>query len=135
MSLANVVVSLLLAVAVLLCFVCAVGALVMRDPLQKLHFLSPPASLAAFLFVAAVLVYDHHDWQAAMKTLLVAVLLTLINAVVTHATARAALHHMAAKRLKQVPDRIPLVDADGEPIGDAGLGPPGGRPEDVSPWT
>lgn len=134
MTLANVVVAVLLALAVGLCVLCAFGALVMRDPLQRLHFLAPPASLSAFLVVAAVLIYDHHDWQAAMKTLLVAVMLTLINAVVTHATARAALHHLAARRQAQVPAQVPVVDLEGEPIGEAQVGR-GERPaEDVSPW-
>jgi multisubunit Na+/H+ antiporter MnhG subunit len=75
--------------ALLLTLVCAVGVLAMQGPMQKLHYLAPPATLSAFAIAAAAF-YDGKGLQPGGKALVVAIVLTLMNAVVTHATARAA---------------------------------------------
>ena len=84
----SVVVALLVALAVAIDLVCAVGALAMRDPLQRLHYLAPAASLAPLLLAAALLLGEP-DKQAGLKMLLLAVVLNVVNGVVTHQTARA----------------------------------------------
>jgi monovalent cation/proton antiporter MnhG/PhaG subunit len=84
----TVVVAVLLGLAVLVTVFSAVGVLVMRDPYQRLHFISPPASVSAVLVVVALLVYEPQK-QAALKAFVVAFVLYFMNAVVTHATARA----------------------------------------------
>ncbi len=94
---ASVFTSILVGVAVLLVVLCALGVAVMRDPLQRLHYLSPPATLSATLVVIAVWV-DDHDWQARFKVIVVAVLLACLNGVVTHATARACRVRAAAEK-------------------------------------
>lgn len=81
-------VALLLGVPAILTLISAVGVLAMRDPYQRLHFVAPPA-LSAFL-VAAALAVDGAGPAAWIKAAIVAVLLNLINGIVTHATARAA---------------------------------------------
>jgi multicomponent Na+:H+ antiporter subunit G len=73
--------------AVLLALACGVGALVMRDPWQRLHFAAPPATLGAALLTVAVALESGP--LAAVKPALVLVLLTAQNGVVTHALARA----------------------------------------------
>jgi multicomponent Na+:H+ antiporter subunit G len=75
--------------AALLVVVCAVGVLVMPDPLQKLHYLSPAATVSATLIAIAAYV-DGPLLQMGNKALVVAVVLTVMNGVAGHATARAA---------------------------------------------
>jgi monovalent cation/proton antiporter MnhG/PhaG subunit len=91
---ARIAIDVLLAVAVLVTVFSAVGVAVMRDPYQKLHFIAPPASVA-ILFVVAALFIGEKQKQAAGKAVLIAFLLYLINAVITHATARA--HYVRQK--------------------------------------
>lgn len=79
----------LLAMGDLVAIVSAVGVLAMRDPLQRLNFLSPPATLSAALVTISVGI-GGRSTQATLKTAAVAVLLLTVNGVVTHATARAA---------------------------------------------
>lgn len=88
MSLHSVIVAVLLGLMVMLTLISAVGVMVMRDPLQRLHYVAPPATLGALLLTVAVFL-DEPQKQAGLKTLLVTVVLSLMNAVVTHATARA----------------------------------------------
>ena len=76
------------ALAVLLTAACAVGVAAMRDPLQRLHYIAPPSTLGAILLAAAIGL--EAGWAALVKPVLVVALLTALNGVVTHATARAA---------------------------------------------
>jgi multicomponent Na+:H+ antiporter subunit G len=85
---ATVAVAVLLGVAALVAVLSAVGVAVMRDPYQRLHFIAPPASISALLVVVALFVYEPQK-QAALKAFVVAFVLYFMNAVVTHATARA----------------------------------------------
>jgi monovalent cation/proton antiporter MnhG/PhaG subunit len=78
----------LLAVAVLLVFVCAIGVLVMRDPYQRLHYIAPPTTVSVLLITLAVWI-DEPQRQAGLKMIVITILLGLMNGVVTHATARA----------------------------------------------
>ena len=91
---AQIAIDVLLGVAVLVTVFSAVGVAVMRDPYQKLHFIAPPASIAAICVVAALFIGEKQK-QAAGKAVLVAFLLYFMNAVITHATARA--HYVREK--------------------------------------
>ncbi|HKW75966.1 MAG TPA: monovalent cation/H(+) antiporter subunit G [Terriglobales bacterium] len=71
--------------AVLSCF----AVLIMKDLYERLHYLSPPATVSIICFTAAVIA-DKHLSQAGIKALLIMVVLLLTNAILTHATARAA---------------------------------------------
>lgn len=71
--------------SVLSCF----AVLLMKDLYERLHYLSPPATVSIICFTAAVIV-DKHLSQGGIKALLTMVVLLLMNAVLTHATARAA---------------------------------------------
>ena len=88
-------VDVLLAVAVGLTFLCAVGVAKMRDPIQRLHFIAPAAALVPWLVALAVWL-DGGDAPAILKSLFVALVLAVQNAVVSHATARAV--HVRAHR-------------------------------------
>lgn len=67
----------------------AIGLWSMRTPFQRLNFVAPPACISGFLVLAAVAL-DEKENQGWMKCAVVALLLFLMNGVVTHATARAA---------------------------------------------
>jgi multicomponent Na+:H+ antiporter subunit G len=84
----KIAVDILLAAAVFVAWLSAIGLWAMRDPYQRLHFISPPASLSALCVTVAVLLGEKQK-QAGGKAALVAFLLYFMNAVVTHATARA----------------------------------------------
>ena len=99
----------LLAVGVVLCLLCAVGVLVMRDAYQRLHFTTPVAAVVTVLLSAAVWLEDS-DWQARIKSVIVAGMLLGMNSVVCHVTARGL----------RVRERGGLaVDRD-EPVAEAG---------------
>jgi multicomponent Na+:H+ antiporter subunit G len=65
------------------------GVLAMRNAFDRLHYLSPAATLGPMLLGAAVMV-RHSSAQACIKTALLVGLLLLINPVLTQVTARAA---------------------------------------------
>ncbi len=88
MSAGAVLVLVCLVGAAAVAFVSSLGVLVMRDPFQRLHFIAPPATLSAVLVIVAVGL-GARSTQATLKTAAVALLLLVINGVVTHATARA----------------------------------------------
>jgi monovalent cation/proton antiporter MnhG/PhaG subunit len=68
---------------------CCLGMLVMKDFYEKLHYMAPVATISAFAITGAVLLQE--GWgQAGVKAILVCGVLFIMNAVLTHATARAA---------------------------------------------
>jgi multicomponent Na+:H+ antiporter subunit G len=74
-----------LAVTVFSC----VALLLVKGFFNRLHYLAPVTSVSITLLLAAVVI--ERGWgQAAIKVSLVWFVLLLINAVLTHATARAA---------------------------------------------
>ncbi len=79
----------LVTLADLFAVVSAIGVLAMRDPLQRLHFIAPPATISTALVTIAVAI-GGRSAQATLKTAAVGVLLLAVNGVVNHATARAA---------------------------------------------
>ncbi len=57
--------------------------------LDRLHYMAPVADVSAVLILVAVIMQE--GWhQAAFKTALICVVLVIMNAVLAHATARAA---------------------------------------------
>ncbi len=75
-----------------LTFLSALGMWAMRTPLQRLHFLSPPATAGAGL-VSLALWLGERDVQAGIKGALTALALLGANSIVAHATARAIEAH------------------------------------------
>lgn len=77
-----------LALAVLCCWIGALGAWRMHTPTQALHYIALPTGLGAiFLTVPVVL---QTGWgSTAAKTIAICVILIVTNAVGTHAAARA----------------------------------------------
>ena len=86
----DVIVWILVVVAFLTCALSVLGVvLTHRNAYDGMHFTGPAASLAPIVLAIAVIVDFGPFSQAGIKSVLVAVLLTLLNAVVVHATARA----------------------------------------------
>ncbi len=83
-----IVVDVLVGVAVTLNLLSAIGAMVMRDAYQRLHYLAPPSSLAPLLLTIALFVGEP-DKLVGFKMLVLLLVVNAINGVVTHATARA----------------------------------------------
>jgi monovalent cation/proton antiporter MnhG/PhaG subunit len=71
------------------CFLSALGILVMRNVYDKLHYLSPMSTLGTAALAAAVVV-DEGFTSGAVKSILIAILLFVSSPVLTQATARAA---------------------------------------------
>lgn len=88
MSARNITEAVLLALVVLSCWIGVTGMLRMREPMQAMHYLGLPACVGSPLLAVAVFVATGNS-SAAWKTLLIAALMLLANAVVTHAIARA----------------------------------------------
>jgi monovalent cation/proton antiporter MnhG/PhaG subunit len=102
----KIAVDLLLALGVFVALLSSVGLVAMRDPYQRLHFITPPASLSALAVLLAIFLGEKQK-QASAKAALVAFLLYFMNAVVTHATARA--HFVREKGQWPPPEPIEVV--------------------------
>jgi monovalent cation/proton antiporter MnhG/PhaG subunit len=108
----EVVVGCLLGLAVGLCFVCAVGVLSVRDAYQRLQLCSPITAVATSLIAAAVWI-DDPDWQSRIKAALVMVVLFFMNAILSHATARAIRIRDIGHLSPAADEKIPLVKGHG----------------------
>jgi multisubunit Na+/H+ antiporter MnhG subunit len=84
----EVVVDVLLTLGVLFIALSALGVLVMRHAVDRLHFTAPAATLAPACFAIAVLVEEPLS-SAGVKAVLVALLIGLTTPVLGHATVRA----------------------------------------------
>lgn len=84
-----IAVDLLLALAVIPALAGALGIWVMRDPWQRLHYITLPCSVSCGFITLAVLLGEKQK-QAGAKVALASIVLFAMNAVVTQATARAA---------------------------------------------
>jgi multicomponent Na+:H+ antiporter subunit G len=85
----QIIIDVLLAIGVLNALIGAIGVLVVHDLYERLHYLSPPSTISISCFAAAVIV-DKHFSIAGIKALIIAIVIILMNSVLTHATARAA---------------------------------------------
>ncbi len=89
MSKTQIVIDVLLGIGVASAVISSFAMLLMKDIYERLHYLAPPATISIISFAAAAIV-DKHLSQAGIKALLIMVVLLVMNAVLTHATARAA---------------------------------------------
>lgn len=89
MSPREIIVYLLLGLAVVIVLASSAGILVMRDPYQKLHYVSPVAVVAPVVVGLAVLVQSGFTEDSAQTWLALGFVLAG-GPVLTHATIRAA---------------------------------------------
>jgi monovalent cation/proton antiporter MnhG/PhaG subunit len=103
----------LLGVAVVLCILSPLALVVMRDSYQRLQFSVPVTSLAAWLVVVAVWV-ENAPWQARIKAILVALILMIMNSILTHATARAIRIRKVVGHWEPTQDeKVPVIESKG----------------------
>jgi multicomponent Na+:H+ antiporter subunit G len=89
-SVADVIVVVLVSVAVLVCVLSCIGVFFARDAYDSLHFTGPASVLSPGLIAIAVVIEEGIGSQAGIKSIVVALLLLILNPVLSHATARAA---------------------------------------------
>lgn len=99
----TVLIDAFLAAAVLITIASVLGMMRLRDPYQRMHYISPPASLSSFLIAVAIFIQRGLKPES-FKALFVVFVLVGMNTIVTHAAARAF-------RIAEAPDWDP---ADGE---------------------
>lgn len=85
----NVVVDVLLACAVVVVLTSAAGIVAMKDPFDKLHYVTPAALIAPVLVALAVTVHEGWD-EITTETWLALLFVATTGPVLAHATARAA---------------------------------------------
>lgn len=98
----------LVGIAVALSLACSIGVAVMKSALERLHFSATVSSFGAGLIACAVWI-DDPTWQSRLKVVLVALVLFVMNSVLSHATARAIRirdHHHFEPHPE---DHIPLI--------------------------
>ncbi len=113
--------SVLVWIAVGLAIVCAIGMAIMKTAFERLHFSAIVASLCAGLIVLGVWL-DDPNWQARLKGLCIAILLFVMNGVLSHATARA-IRIREVKRLDPGSDEKILLITKEHPAGIPRKGP------------
>jgi multicomponent Na+:H+ antiporter subunit G len=86
---AEIAVAAMLLIAVLSVAVASLGVLLAEDPYTRLHYMAPAATLGVWAIAAAVLTRESVN-QAGIKAILIALITFVMNAVLSHATARAA---------------------------------------------
>jgi monovalent cation/proton antiporter MnhG/PhaG subunit len=97
-----------LLIAVLCVVVASLGVLLARDAYTRLHYMAPVATLGIWAVAAAVLTRESVN-QGGIKALLIAVIIFFMNAVLSHATARAARMQQYGS-LEVLPEQRPADD-------------------------
>ncbi len=89
MSAHQLAIDILLWIAVVTTVWCVLGMLLMKELLEKLHYMATVSTVAGIAIVLAVSLQEGLG-QASFKAILVFFVGVVMNAVLTHATARAA---------------------------------------------
>jgi monovalent cation/proton antiporter MnhG/PhaG subunit len=108
---AQLAVWILLGIAMASAVLSAVGLLVSGDVYERLHYMSPVASVGVVAVAAAVVVQEFVS-QAGLKAILMAAVIFFMNPILTHATARAARVHRLGQWQPKPEDNIPVIGED-----------------------
>lgn len=100
--------SVLVVIAVAIALVCSIGLAIVTKPLERLHFSSTVTSFSAVLITVAVWL-DDPSWQSRLKVLLTAVVLFVMNSILSHSTARAIRIRQDRHFEPRPEDKIPLL--------------------------
>jgi monovalent cation/proton antiporter MnhG/PhaG subunit len=109
-----IAIDVLIAAAVLVALLSVLGMLRMRDPYQRMHYISAPAALSPLFITIAIFLQDGLKPES-FKALVTTFVLIGMNTVVTHAAARA--FRMAeTEHWRPVPgEEVPIRSSD-EPV-------------------
>jgi monovalent cation/proton antiporter MnhG/PhaG subunit len=114
MTTGTTTVEVLLAICVISAWICCLGMLLLQDFYERLHYMATVSTLSMFALLAAVVVEE--GWgQATIKTILIAVTVFVMNAVLTHATARAARIRELGKWTPDPKEHIPGTEGPQRP--------------------
>jgi len=91
-SAGHVAIDALVALSVAVAVLCAVGVLVTREPLDRLHYVTPVAAVSTAVLATAVVLHESFNARG-LKAVLVAVTFIVLAPVLTQATARAVRVH------------------------------------------
>jgi len=83
------IVALLVGFACVVIVLCAIGFALVRDPLDKLHYVGPLSSLAPLAVAAAIVYEEGFSSQAALKSLCIAAVMLVLNPMASYVTLRA----------------------------------------------
>ena len=98
----DIAVAVFLFISVLLTLISCWALVLFNNLFERLHYLSAITTISTFALLIAVVIKE--GWgQATIKTILCFFVLLLVNAVLTHATARAA-------RVRKYGDWTPTPD-------------------------
>jgi monovalent cation/proton antiporter MnhG/PhaG subunit len=112
----------LLGIAAALCIFCSIGLATARETYQRMHFSSPITSVAIVLIASAVWIEDS-QWQSRIKATVIALMLFFMNAILSHATARAIRLQKRGHWDVKPDEQIPLLNERGTPAAVAGFEP------------
>jgi len=84
----TIAIEMLLAFAVAITLASVAAMVCMRDAYQRMHYIAPPASLSA-IFITIAIFLQQGLKPESFKAAFIVVTLVCMNAVVTHAAARA----------------------------------------------
>ncbi|MBV8205689.1 MAG: monovalent cation/H(+) antiporter subunit G [Acidobacteria bacterium] len=113
MKAADIAVEVSLGIAVVTALICCLGLALMKDFFEKLHYMSTVCTVSSF-FVLLAVVLKEGAGQAAIKMALIFVALLIMNAVLTHASARAARVRTFGTWLADPTGPIPYPAGQGE---------------------
>ena len=103
-----ILISILLGIAVVFAFISCLGVLVMRNAYQRLNFPGVVVTVCVPLIVAAVWI-DEKDPAARVKIILIALILYVMNAVLSSATAKAIRIQEVGHWEPHPEERIPVI--------------------------
>lgn len=103
---AHIAIEVLLSIGVLVAMICCLAMAIMPDFYERLHFMSSVSTITAVCVLVAVVIQE--GWgQATLKTIVIVLVLLIMNATLTHATARAdrvrKLGHWTADPKENIP--------------------------------
>jgi len=103
--------SVLLGLAVAVAIFFSLGMAIMADAFQRLHFGAVVAGISGPLIALAVWIEDN-DAQSRIKIILIVLLLVFMNAILSHATARAIRVRQQGHWEIDPSEKIPIVSPD-----------------------
>jgi monovalent cation/proton antiporter MnhG/PhaG subunit len=89
-----------------------VGLMVSRSVYERLHYLSPSASVAVVAIAAAVVIQESLS-QAGINAILTALIIFWVNPILTHASARAIRIQQLNHWQPHPEEHIEIVGEDG----------------------
>jgi monovalent cation/proton antiporter MnhG/PhaG subunit len=98
-------------IAVVLAIICAIGVAIVKNAFERLHFSSTVTSFSASLIALAVWIADP-VWQSKIKVTLIALVLFLMNSILSHSTARAIRIFQEGQYEPKPDENIPLITKD-----------------------